>query len=454
MQDTASSAPAENADRIPKKVPVPKSKCIDLTMDEEDYAAIAAARLKDMQDECQRQLQSLPQRETRHIGPKAIRLLRHAIDTKDDAEKLTTLIKEQIAKAAAIDEEAEFMECILPRQPSDWLLHLAADIEAQRDPLLLYLSNAHYQALLPTAPVYDGKERPRQQLSISEFVKNLPTVTQQATGDDDEQADAGDEQLAPINFDSSGHDRKRTALASSSTDDDSEREDAIGLWPATSGTRSKAIKAWEALRGLAEGLTDDDSFPRLLDDADMRDYVVTYPGQMIQLLRAHPIPLYVLQCLEQATFTEWARILVAEQVQIQVSRLAADPTTRTQEIEWWANTFRGELTDRQREERASEPNFWHHAARLPGDDEVLAAIKRLGRGKAVGADGINNDFFLDWADHLAPHLGDQYRRIQQGEALPDSATIAIVVPIPKGGDSADPMNYRPISLLTTYYKLH
>lgn len=85
--------------------------------------------------------------------------------------------------------------------------------------------------------------------------------------------------------------------------------------------------------------------------------------------------------------------------------------------------------------------------------ELQQAIDHLGRGKAAGIDGIGNDFLKDWSTTLQPILLNQYNAILQGAELPTTATQAVVIPIPKTGDLTDPMNYRPISLLTAWYRL-
>ncbi|KAJ0392281.1 hypothetical protein P43SY_006189 [Pythium insidiosum] len=46
---------------------------------------------------------------------------------------------------------------IFVRDLKGWLLQIAADIEAQRQPLLLLFTPGHYEALLPTTPVSERK---------------------------------------------------------------------------------------------------------------------------------------------------------------------------------------------------------------------------------------------------------------------------------------------------------
>ncbi|KAJ0391838.1 hypothetical protein P43SY_011400 [Pythium insidiosum] len=104
---------------------------------------------------------------------------------------------------------------------------------------------------------------------------------------------------------------------------------------------------------------------------------------------------------------------------------------------------------------AREPNPRRSGYPFKGTDREREAERfalHLQQLPLGGYDGLNNDFFLDHAELLVPYLVPQFQAVQMGAPLPPSAAKAIILPLPKGGDASNPMNYRPISLLTTYYK--
>lgn len=77
----------------------------------------------------------------------------------------------------------------------------------------------------------------------------------------------------------------------------------------------------------------------------------------------------------------------------------------------------------------------------------------LQRHKAGGEDGVNNDFYSDLAGTMAPRLVEVCNDLLQGKPQPDSFLKAIVVSLRKKGYSPNTLDYRPISLLQTSYKL-
>ncbi|KAE9032264.1 hypothetical protein PR003_g5465 [Phytophthora rubi] len=85
--------------------------------------------------------------------------------------------------------------------------------------------------------------------------------------------------------------------------------------------------------------------------------------------------------------------------------------------------------------------------------EILAAIAALNRHKAAGPDGLNNDFYKDTQALMVPALERVCNGIMNGDEMPPSFLEALIIPLRKKGDSADAMDYRPISLLQTSYKI-
>lgn len=84
--------------------------------------------------------------------------------------------------------------------------------------------------------------------------------------------------------------------------------------------------------------------------------------------------------------------------------------------------------------------------------EVLRAIKRLRLGKAPGCDQIPNDFYKDWQADLTPILTKIYNQLLK-DPQPATSLEANIVMLRKKGDDDNGMNYRPISLLTSFYKI-
>ena len=87
------------------------------------------------------------------------------------------------------------------------------------------------------------------------------------------------------------------------------------------------------------------------------------------------------------------------------------------------------------------------------EDELYAAVKTIAKGKAPGHDGVPIEFFL----LLWPTIGKDFhsmilRGIGKG-ILHKGMTKGIISLIPKEGDSKDFNFWRPITLLTTAYKI-
>ncbi|KAF1317704.1 Rxlr effector protein, partial [Globisporangium splendens] len=87
------------------------------------------------------------------------------------------------------------------------------------------------------------------------------------------------------------------------------------------------------------------------------------------------------------------------------------------------------------------------------EKEVREAIAALHRHKAGGVDSLNNDFYKDCEDVMVDVLVREFNNIQRGATMPRSFDQGIVIPLRKKGDSPNPLDYRPITLLTTTYKL-
>ncbi|KAE9336200.1 hypothetical protein PR003_g12635 [Phytophthora rubi] len=86
-------------------------------------------------------------------------------------------------------------------------------------------------------------------------------------------------------------------------------------------------------------------------------------------------------------------------------------------------------------------------------NEVIQAVAALNRHKAAGPDGLNNDFVKDMQSLLVPAMVAISNELLKGGDPPPSFLEALIIPLKKKGDSVGAMNFRPISLLQTGYKV-
>ncbi|KAE8983964.1 hypothetical protein PR001_g23309 [Phytophthora rubi] len=98
-------------------------------------------------------------------------------------------------------------------------------------------------------------------------------------------------------------------------------------------------------------------------------------------------------------------------------------------------------------------NDAHRLVAPISEGETLDAIASLKRHKTAGTTGLNHDFYNYFAAELAPGLTLLFNAILNGEGVPESFLQATVAPLRKKGDSPDAMDYRPIALLNTAYKV-
>jgi len=85
------------------------------------------------------------------------------------------------------------------------------------------------------------------------------------------------------------------------------------------------------------------------------------------------------------------------------------------------------------------------------EDKVRAAIAACKIGKACGPDELSNEWYKDNVDRLVPVLTRIYNDCMEHGDTPSSFLEAYIHSIRKGGDTANPLNYRPIALLNTDY---
>lgn len=85
--------------------------------------------------------------------------------------------------------------------------------------------------------------------------------------------------------------------------------------------------------------------------------------------------------------------------------------------------------------------------------EVVSALKHSKPGKAPGLDGIPVDLYRRCKTVMAPLLARLYSALGATGVLPAGFLNGVITCLPKGGDSTQPANYRPITLLNTDYRV-
>jgi hypothetical protein len=126
----------------------------------------------------------------------------------------------------------------------------------------------------------------------------------------------------------------------------------------------------------------------------------------------------------------------------------------------WEPIFNGEA-----EEKATMKEFVaQHQARWEAvymeeidnaitEEEVRAAVAACKVGKACGPDGLGNDWYKDHSELLVPVLVTLFNDCMNKRNTPASFLEAYIFSIGKGGDHSNPLNYRPITLLNSDYKI-
>ncbi|CAM5144196.1 unnamed protein product [Eretmochelys imbricata] len=85
--------------------------------------------------------------------------------------------------------------------------------------------------------------------------------------------------------------------------------------------------------------------------------------------------------------------------------------------------------------------------------EFSEAIRRMPTNKSPGMDGLTVEFYRAFWDILGPDLATVWAESLQGGVLPLSCRRAVLALLPKKGDLRDLRNWRPVSLLSTDYKI-
>jgi len=86
-------------------------------------------------------------------------------------------------------------------------------------------------------------------------------------------------------------------------------------------------------------------------------------------------------------------------------------------------------------------------------DEILMALRTGARHKAPGIDGLGLEFYTENWDTIKADLKDLLNRMVLHNQVPTQQKYGILVCLPKSNGDPTPDGYRPITLLTTKYKL-
>ncbi|CAM2115636.1 unnamed protein product [Caretta caretta] len=85
--------------------------------------------------------------------------------------------------------------------------------------------------------------------------------------------------------------------------------------------------------------------------------------------------------------------------------------------------------------------------------EFSEALRRMPTNKSPGMDGLTVEFYHAFWDILGPDLVIVWAESLQSGVLPLSCRRAVLALLPKKGDLRDLRNWRPVSLLSTDYKI-
>lgn len=87
-------------------------------------------------------------------------------------------------------------------------------------------------------------------------------------------------------------------------------------------------------------------------------------------------------------------------------------------------------------------------------NEVRQALRHCNRAKAAGPDSLPNDWYRDHEEVLVVLLTRLFVSCQAAAAVPASFGESTIFLLRKAGDPNDPLNFRPLSLLNSDYKIY
>ncbi|KAE8910880.1 hypothetical protein PF005_g15599 [Phytophthora fragariae] len=126
----------------------------------------------------------------------------------------------------------------------------------------------------------------------------------------------------------------------------------------------------------------------------------------------------------------------------------------------WADIFNGQAEEKEAIEGyvAKFQTAWRRVDHSEIDDEITeleveAAINKCKAGEAVGPDDLGNEWYQDHIKELVPIQTKLFNDCLNEGTTPSSFVEAYIFSISKGGDTSNPLNYRPIALLNTDYNI-
>ena len=87
------------------------------------------------------------------------------------------------------------------------------------------------------------------------------------------------------------------------------------------------------------------------------------------------------------------------------------------------------------------------------EDEVLEVFRTLKTDKAPGPDGLINNWYKDFSEDLIPIFYTLTNHWLQTQQVPEDFSSCVVTSLKKAANSRKPLDFRPISLLNTDYKI-
>lgn len=85
--------------------------------------------------------------------------------------------------------------------------------------------------------------------------------------------------------------------------------------------------------------------------------------------------------------------------------------------------------------------------------ELTAAVQKASNCKAPGIDGLSSEFYKEFWNLLGPDLLEVFLESQSLKQLPTSTRTSVITLIPKTGDTTRLINWRPISVGCSDYKI-
>jgi hypothetical protein len=86
-------------------------------------------------------------------------------------------------------------------------------------------------------------------------------------------------------------------------------------------------------------------------------------------------------------------------------------------------------------------------------EELDEAVKSCNLNSAPGIDGFNNRFIVKFWKHFRKPFHDYFVHCYRTGLLTSTFRTALIKLIPKKGDQGQLKNWRPISLLSCFYKI-